>query len=151
GLLPILLSFIIYFWVGMISTRTVTVQCPNCEKYTKILGHVDFCQHCKEPLTIDKALEGQDFSLDYNVEHRRNQAIDEINKEAGHQWRLQGQLEKRPCRLLFLFYGRILFSWSVSCLSEKVRIFPGRGGLHHTPSQNRQAVPLLRVPGNGSL
>jgi len=89
GLLPILLSFIIYFWVGMISTRTVTVQCPNCEKYTKILGHVDFCQHCKEPLTIDKALEGQDFSLDYNVEHRRNQAIDEINKEAGHNGRSQ--------------------------------------------------------------
>lgn len=81
GLVPILLSFIIYFWVGMISTRTINVQCPKCEKYTKILGHVDFCQHCKEPLTIDKELEGQDFSLDYNVEHRRNEAIDEMKKE----------------------------------------------------------------------
>ncbi|WP_411842270.1 DUF2614 family zinc ribbon-containing protein [Salinicoccus sp. HZC-1] len=85
GLLPILLSFIIYFWVGMISTRTVTVQCPNCEKHTKILGHVDFCQHCKEPLTIDKELEGKDFSLDYNVDHRRNDAIDEIKKESDNE------------------------------------------------------------------
>ncbi|MCC4723502.1 YgzB family protein [Salinicoccus sp. RF5] len=81
GLLPILLSFVIYFWVGLISTRAVTVQCPNCEKHTKILGHVDFCQHCKEPLTIDKELEGEEFSLDYNVEHRRKKAIDEKNAE----------------------------------------------------------------------
>lgn len=81
GLLPILLSFVIYFWVGLISTRAVTVQCPNCEKHTKILGHVDFCQHCKEPLTIDKELEGEEFSLDYNVEHRSKKAIDEKNAE----------------------------------------------------------------------
>jgi hypothetical protein len=81
GLLPILLSFVIYFWVGLISTRAVTVQCPNCEKHTKILGHVDFCQHCKEPLTIDKELEGEEFSLDYNVELRRKKAIDEKNAE----------------------------------------------------------------------
>ncbi len=83
GLLPILLSFVIYFWVGMISTRTVTVQCPNCEKHTKILGHVDFCQHCKEPLTIDKELEGKEFSLDYNVDHRREEAIEESKEESG--------------------------------------------------------------------
>ena len=57
GTIPILISFVIYFWVGMISARTVTVQCPNCEKYTKILGRVDYCQHCKEPLTLDKELE----------------------------------------------------------------------------------------------
>ena len=71
GTIPILISFVIYFWVGMISARTVTVQCPNCEKYTKILGRVDYCQHCKEPLTLDKELEGEEFSLDYNVKHRR--------------------------------------------------------------------------------
>ncbi|WP_342387337.1 DUF2614 family zinc ribbon-containing protein [Salinicoccus bachuensis] len=81
GLLPILLSFVIYFWVGLISTRAVTVQCPNCEKHTKILGHVDFCQHCKEPLTIDKELEGEEFSLDYNVEHRRKKALEEKEAE----------------------------------------------------------------------
>ncbi|GAB3059891.1 DUF2614 family zinc ribbon-containing protein [Salinicoccus sesuvii] len=79
GMLPIILSFVIYFWVGMISTRAITVQCPNCERHTKILGHVDFCQHCKEPLTIDKELEGEDFSLDYNVDHRREKAIEELN------------------------------------------------------------------------
>lgn len=81
GLLPILLSFVIYFWVGMISSRTITVQCPNCEKHTKILGHVDFCQHCKEPLTVDRELEGESFSLDYNVKHRREKAIEEIEQE----------------------------------------------------------------------
>ncbi|WP_020006166.1 DUF2614 family zinc ribbon-containing protein [Salinicoccus albus] len=82
GLLPILLSFVIYFWVGMISARTITVQCPNCEKQTKILGHVDFCQHCKEPLTVDRELQGEDFSLDYNVKHRREKAIEEIRKQS---------------------------------------------------------------------
>ncbi|MFB9861605.1 DUF2614 family zinc ribbon-containing protein [Salinicoccus siamensis] len=85
GLLPILLSFAIYFWVGMISTRALTVQCPNCERHTKILGHVDFCQHCKEPLTVDKELEGEDFSLDYNVPHRREKAIEEKKQDGNMQ------------------------------------------------------------------
>jgi hypothetical protein len=81
GTIPILISFVIYFWVGMISARTVTVQCPNCEKYTKILGRVDYCQHCKEPLTLDKELEGEEFSLDYNVKHRREKKIAELKEE----------------------------------------------------------------------
>lgn len=79
GFLPIILSFIIYFWVGLVSTRTITVQCPNCEGYTKILGKVDYCQHCKEPLTIDKDLEGKEFNTDYNVEHRLNKLKQEEN------------------------------------------------------------------------
>jgi hypothetical protein len=78
GFLPMILSFVIYFWVGLISTRTITVQCPHCEGYTKILGKVDYCQHCKEPLTIDKNLEGKEFNIDYNVKHRR----EEMKKEA---------------------------------------------------------------------
>ena len=81
GTIPILISFVIYFWVGMISARTVTVQCLNCEKYTKILGRVDYCQHCKEPLTLDKELEGEEFSLDYNVKHRREKKIAELKEE----------------------------------------------------------------------
>src|SRR5699024_7384448 len=81
GTIPILISFVIYFWVGMISARTVTVQCPNCEKYTKILGRVDYCQHCKEPLTLDKELEGEEFSLDYNVKHRREKKIAELKED----------------------------------------------------------------------
>ena len=81
GTIPILISFVIYFWVVMISARTVTVQCPNCEKYTKILGRVDYCQHCKEPLTLDKELEGEEFSLDYNVKHRREKKIAELKED----------------------------------------------------------------------
>lgn len=80
GTIPLLLSFVIYFWVGMISARTVTVQCPNCERHTKILGRVDYCQHCKEPLTLDQELEGEEFNIDYNVKHRREKKLEEIRE-----------------------------------------------------------------------
>ncbi len=34
----------------------------------KILGRVDMCMHCNEPLTIDPALEGKEFDEVYNKE-----------------------------------------------------------------------------------
>ncbi|MCY8094952.1 DUF2614 family zinc ribbon-containing protein, partial [Bacillus atrophaeus] len=40
--------------------------CPACEKETKILGRVDMCMHCREPLTLDKNLEGKAFDESYN-------------------------------------------------------------------------------------
>ena len=80
GIIPLILSVVIYFWVGIISTRTLVVQCPNCEKHTKILGRVDYCTHCNEPLTIDKSLEGQEFSRDFNVKHRREKMLEEIEE-----------------------------------------------------------------------
>ena len=66
GLLSILASMVVYFWIGMLSTKAVQVVCPNCNKYTKILGRVDMCMYCKEPLTLDKELEGKEFNEDYN-------------------------------------------------------------------------------------
>ena len=51
----------LYFWIGMLSTKTVQVICPNCSKHTKILGQVDICMYCKEPLTLDPNLEGKEF------------------------------------------------------------------------------------------
>ena len=66
GLLFILASTGVYFWIGLLSTRTVQVVCPNCEKQTKILGRVDICMHCNEPLTLDPSLEGQEFDEKYN-------------------------------------------------------------------------------------
>ncbi|MCY9217267.1 YgzB family protein [Bacillus haynesii] len=66
GVLSILLSTAVYFWIGMLSTKTVQVICPNCEKPTKILGRVDMCMHCREPLTLDKNLEGKEFNESYN-------------------------------------------------------------------------------------
>lgn len=77
GFIPMLLSVVIYFWVGIISAKVITVQCPNCERPTRILGRVDYCYFCKEPLTVDRELEGEEFNLDYNVKHRRDKFVEE--------------------------------------------------------------------------
>jgi predicted amidophosphoribosyltransferase len=66
GFLFIIASTIVYFWIGMLSTKTIKVVCPSCGKPTKILGKVDMCMHCREPLTLDKTLEGKEFDEKYN-------------------------------------------------------------------------------------
>ncbi|WP_409291595.1 YgzB family protein [Peribacillus sp. SCS-37] len=70
GLLFIIASTVVYFWIGMLSTKTVQVQCPNCGKVTKVLGRVDMCMYCNEPLTLDKSLEGKDFDEKYNKKRK---------------------------------------------------------------------------------
>ncbi|WP_227396967.1 YgzB family protein [Jeotgalibacillus aurantiacus] len=74
GMLSILFSMVVYFWIGMLSTRAVVVTCPNCEKPTKVLGRVDMCMHCREPLTLDPELEGKDFNEDYNKKKKKTTA-----------------------------------------------------------------------------
>lgn len=66
GLLFIIASTVVYFWIGMLSTRTVQVVCPNCGKVTKMLGRVDICMHCRDPLTLDLNLEGKEFDQGLN-------------------------------------------------------------------------------------
>ncbi|USK34445.1 YgzB family protein [Bacillus sp. F19] len=66
GLLSIVGSTVVYFWIGMLSTKAVQVTCPSCSKTTKILGRVDICMYCNEPLTLDPNLEGKDFDEKYN-------------------------------------------------------------------------------------
>ena len=66
GTLAFILSFIVYFWIGMLSTRAITVQCPNCNQYTKMLGRADICARCNEQLTLDPSLAGKAFDEDYN-------------------------------------------------------------------------------------
>lgn len=66
GFLVIIGSTVVYFWIGMLSTKTVQVTCPGCGKTTKILGRVDICMYCNEPLTLDKSLEGKEFDEKYN-------------------------------------------------------------------------------------
>ena len=66
GLVFIIASTAVYFWIGMLSTKTVQVVCPNCGKQTKILGRVDMCMYCNEPLTLDPNLEGKEFDENYN-------------------------------------------------------------------------------------
>jgi membrane glycosyltransferase len=66
GFLAIIASTVIYFWIGMLSSKAVQVTCPECEKPTKMLGRVDACMHCNEPLTLDQSLEGKEFDQSYN-------------------------------------------------------------------------------------
>lgn len=66
GLLCIIASTVVYLWIGLLSTRAVKVVCPNCNKQTKILGRVDMCMYCNEPLTLDPTLEGKEFDESYN-------------------------------------------------------------------------------------
>ncbi|MGD6818427.1 YgzB family protein [Metabacillus sp. 84] len=70
GLLSVLASTVVYFWIGMLSTKAVKVVCPSCGKPTKILGRVDMCMHCREPLTLDKQLEGKEFDEGYNTRRK---------------------------------------------------------------------------------
>ncbi|HLR64700.1 MAG TPA: YgzB family protein [Pseudogracilibacillus sp.] len=66
GVLLVLLSTVVYFWIGMLSTKAIPIICPSCEKPTKMLGRVDACMHCKQPLTLDQSLEGLEFDEKYN-------------------------------------------------------------------------------------
>lgn len=66
GLLFIIASTVVYFWIGMLSTKTIQVVCPSCGKPTKMLGRVDMCMYCNEPLTLDQELEGKTFDEKYN-------------------------------------------------------------------------------------
>lgn len=66
GFLLIIISSVVYFWIGMLSTQTIKVICPTCKKETKMLGRVDACMFCKEPLTLDPNLEGKEFDEKYN-------------------------------------------------------------------------------------
>ncbi len=66
GLLCIIGSTVVYGWIGLLSTRAVQVVCPSCGKHTKVLGRVDMCMYCNEPLTLDPNLEGKEFDEAYN-------------------------------------------------------------------------------------
>lgn len=71
GFLSIIASAVVYFMIGMLSTKAVQVVCPSCQKVTKILGRVDMCMYCREPLTLDKELEGKEFDESYNSKRKK--------------------------------------------------------------------------------
>lgn len=54
GCLSIILSTIIYLWIGLLSTQTQSITCSNCKRNTKILGSADLCMHCNQPITYNK-------------------------------------------------------------------------------------------------
>lgn len=74
GVLAIIASTVVYAWIGSLSTKAAQIICPNCGKQTKMLGRVDMCGHCREPLTLDPSLEGKEFDEAYN---RRSKAKSE--------------------------------------------------------------------------
>lgn len=53
GLIATFTSVGIYFWIGIISTHSVKVICPECSKETKVLGKRDLCMYCKAILSVD--------------------------------------------------------------------------------------------------
>ncbi|MDQ1005029.1 hypothetical protein QFZ28_005569 [Neobacillus niacini] len=75
GLLFIIASTVVYFWIGMLSTKTIQVKCPGCGKHTKMLGKVDMCMYCREPLTLDPNLEGKEFDESYNKKSKNKKPI----------------------------------------------------------------------------
>lgn len=79
GVLAIIASTIIYAWIGSLSTRAAQIVCPNCGKETKMLGRVDMCGHCREPLTLDPSLEGKEFDEAYNKPSQRTQSDSKSN------------------------------------------------------------------------
>ncbi|MFD1204429.1 MULTISPECIES: YgzB family protein [Sporosarcina] len=66
GVLAIVGSTVVYAWIGLLSTKAIQIICPSCGKQTKMLGRVDMCGHCREPLTLDPSLEGKEFDEAYN-------------------------------------------------------------------------------------
>ncbi|MCT2534359.1 YgzB family protein [Aquibacillus koreensis] len=80
GLLCIVFSTVVYFWIGLLSTRAIQIICPSCEKPTKLLGRVDACMHCKQPLTMDKNLEGVEFDEKYNSKEYRKELREKDSK-----------------------------------------------------------------------
>ncbi|WP_408009439.1 YgzB family protein [Pseudalkalibacillus sp. A8] len=71
GFLATLSSAAVYIWIGMLSTKAVQVECPNCHKVTKVLGRVDACMFCKQPLTMDPSLDGIEFDDKYNRKNKK--------------------------------------------------------------------------------
>lgn len=54
GCFFILLSTVIYLWIGLLSTSSQQIICPSCNKNTKILGKKDMCMYCNEEIMIQK-------------------------------------------------------------------------------------------------
>lgn len=85
GILAIIFSTIVYFWIGLLSTRAVPIICPSCEKPTKVLGIADACMHCHQPLTLEKSLEGKEFDDYYNSPEFRRELKRRKREEARQQ------------------------------------------------------------------
>jgi hypothetical protein len=53
GAVSMIGSLFVYLWAGMLSTSATIIECPECNKPTKMLGKTDRCMFCKTKLTMD--------------------------------------------------------------------------------------------------
>src|SRR5690625_855913 len=82
GVLFSILSCIVYFWIGMLSTKAVPIVSPSCEKQTKMLGRMDAYMHCKQNITMHKNVEGKEIDEKYSKrKYRRERKKEEIHDE----------------------------------------------------------------------
>lgn len=62
GTVSLVASLCVYFWAGMMSTNTISIECPECGKWTKMIGKTDRCMFCHTILTFDKQYADQSAS-----------------------------------------------------------------------------------------
>lgn len=63
GTIAMVASLFVYFWAGMMSTNTISIDCPECGKRTKMIGKTDRCMFCHTILTFDPAYAEQTQSV----------------------------------------------------------------------------------------
>ncbi len=68
GIIACFVSMGIYFWVGMLSTSAPVIECPECNKRTKMLGTTDRCMYCHTILTLDPTKATEQIPLDKREE-----------------------------------------------------------------------------------
>jgi hypothetical protein len=52
GFFMTMIATVLFMISGMISMSAPQVQCPTCEKVTKMLGKEDACMFCGQPLAL---------------------------------------------------------------------------------------------------
>jgi hypothetical protein len=70
GTLAMVASLFVYFWAGMMSTNTITVDCPECGKRTKMIGKTDRCMYCHTILTFDPKFAEQQAAIEPSTESK---------------------------------------------------------------------------------
>src|SRR5699024_1254473 len=66
GVLLVLLSTVVYFCIGMLSTKAIPIICPSCAKPIKMVGREYALMHYKQTITLDQSVESLDFDEKYN-------------------------------------------------------------------------------------
>jgi len=74
GMIALFVSVAIYFWAGMMSTSATMLQCPECNRPTKMLGKTDRCMYCKTILTLDPDQANSMPTADVNINDHSQQA-----------------------------------------------------------------------------